>query len=94
MMNPAKKDSYWIGWLKVAETSATARNLTNRIMKRPAVEFYDLQKDPYELHNLANDPTYKVQIENYKLKLTDWMKQQGDKGAEMDINYKKESNVE
>lgn len=63
-------------------------------MKRPAVEFYDLKKDPYELYNLANDPTYKVQIENYKLKLTDWMKQQGDKGAEMDINYKKESNVE
>jgi len=94
MMNPAKKDSYWIGWLKVAETSATAKNLTDRIMKRPAIEFYDLKKDPYELHNLANDPSYKKQIENYKLKLNDWMKQQGDKGAEMDINYKKESNVE
>ncbi|MEJ7767126.1 MAG: sulfatase [Chitinophagaceae bacterium] len=94
MMNPAKKDSYWLGWLKVAETSVTAKNLTERIIKRPAIEFYDLKKDPYELHNLADDPTYKKQIENYKVKLSDWMKQQGDKGAEMDINYKKESNAE
>jgi len=94
MMNPEKTDSYWMGWLKAAETSATAKDLTDRIIKRPSVEFYDLNKDPYELHNLANDPSYKKQIENYKLKLNDWMKQQGDKGAQMDINYKKESNAE
>ncbi len=62
MMNPEKTDSYWMGWLKVAETSATAKNLTDRIMKRPSVEFYDLQKDPYELHNLANDPSYKSKL--------------------------------
>ncbi len=94
MMNPAKTDSYWMGWLKVAETSDTAKNLTNRIMKRPAVEFYDLRKDPYELHNLANNPSYSNQIQNYTAKLNEWMKQQGDKGAEMDIIYKKESNAE
>ncbi|MEJ7823491.1 MAG: sulfatase, partial [Chitinophagaceae bacterium] len=46
MMNPNKKDSYWMGWLKVAETSADAKFLTERIVKKPAVEFYDLQKDP------------------------------------------------
>jgi arylsulfatase A-like enzyme len=94
MMNPAKTDSYWMGWLKVAETSATAKNLTNRIMKRPAVEFYDLQKDPYELHNLANDASYKKQIDDYTTKLKEWMKQQGDKGAEMDIIYNKETKAE
>jgi N-sulfoglucosamine sulfohydrolase len=90
MMNPAKKDSYWNDCLQVSETSPSAKMLTDRIVKRPAVEFYDLQKDPYELNNLANDPSYKKQIENYTVKLTNWMKQQGDKGAAMDINYKKD----
>ncbi len=89
MMNPNKNDSYWMGWLKAAETSADAKFLTERIVKKPAVEFYDLQKDPYELKNLAGDISYKKQIENYTAKLKQWMKQQGDRGAEMDIEYKK-----
>jgi arylsulfatase A-like enzyme len=89
MMNPNKKESYWMGWLKAAETSADAKYLTERIVKKPAVEFYDLQKDPYELKNLASDISYKKQIENYTAKLKQWMKQQGDRGAEMDIEYKK-----
>ncbi|MBA3675079.1 MAG: sulfatase, partial [Chitinophagaceae bacterium] len=89
MMNPNKKDSYWMGWLKVAETSADAKFLTERIVKKPAVEFYDLQKDPFELKNLAGDISFKKQIENYTAKLMQWMKQQRDLGAEMDIEYKK-----
>ncbi len=89
MMNPEKKDSYWMGWLKVADTSADAKFLIDRIVKKPAVEFYDLQKDPYELNNLASDISYKKQIENYTAKLKQWMKQQGDRGAEMDIEYKR-----
>ena len=88
MMNPSKKDSYWNGWLKDAKTSTSAKKLVDRIVKRPAVEFYDIQKDPYELINLATDASYKKLIENYTLKLKVWMKQQGDKGAAMDIDYK------
>jgi arylsulfatase A-like enzyme len=91
MMNPNKKESYWMGWLNVAETSADAKFLTDRIVKKPAVEFYDLQKDPYELKNLASDVSYKKKIENYTAKLQQWMKQQGDRGAEMDIDYKKDN---
>jgi N-sulfoglucosamine sulfohydrolase len=90
MMNPAKKDSYWNDWLQVAQTSADAKKLTDRIVQRPAVEFYDLQKDPYELHNLANDPAYHKLVKKYSDKLKAWMQQQGDKGAETDINYKKQ----
>ncbi len=91
MMNPAKKDSYWNDWIKIAETSPSAKKLTDRIVKRPAVEFYDLHKDPYELNNLANNPSYKKQIDSYTVKLKNWMKQQGDKGAEMDISYTKQA---
>jgi N-sulfoglucosamine sulfohydrolase len=94
MMNPNKKGSYWNGWITLGETAATAKKLTDRIAKRPAVEFYDLQKDPYELNNLANDPSYQNQIKNYTSKLHDWMKQQGDKGAEVDIKYEKQTKEE
>ncbi len=93
MMNP-DKPTYWMGWLRVAETSAKAKFLTDRIVKRPAEEFYDLKKDPYELNNLANDPLYKKQIDAYKLQLNQWMKQQGDLGAAMDVDYKKESKAD
>ena len=87
MMNPNQKDSYWNSWLKVAETSPDAKKLTDRIVKRPAVEFYDLRKDPYELTNLADNPSYQKQVAAYTGKLKKWMNEQGDKGAEMDIRY-------
>ncbi len=93
MMNP-DKPTYWIGWLGVAETSAEAKLLTDRIVRRPAAEFYDLKKDPYELNNLVNDPSYTKQIEALKLQLSRWMKQQGDLGAAMDVDYKKESKAD
>jgi arylsulfatase A-like enzyme len=94
MMNPNQKNSYWNNWLKVAETSPAAKKLTDRIVKRPAVEFYDIQKDPFELNNLANDPAYQKQIAAYTAKLKAWMNEQGDKGAEMDINYNKQATGE
>jgi N-sulfoglucosamine sulfohydrolase len=91
MMNPNKKDSYWNGWLAQAATSASDKKLIDRIVSRPAVEFYDLKKDPYELNNLANNPAYKKQIEQYTARLKEWMKQQGDRGASVDIDYKNET---
>lgn len=93
MMNPAKNDSYWNGWLALAQTSPEAKKLTDRIVKRPALEFYDLSKDPYELHNLAEDPAYAKMLQGYKKHLEEWMKQQGDKGAEIDILYNNENNT-
>jgi N-sulfoglucosamine sulfohydrolase len=91
MMNPNKKDSYWNGWLAQAATSEADKKRIDRIVNRPAVEFYDLKKDPYELNNLANNPSYKKQIEQYTTRLKEWMKQQGDDGASIDINYKNET---
>lgn len=94
MMNPAKKDSYWNHWLAKADSSDADSKLVERIIHRPAVEFYDLQKDPYELHNLAGDAAYAKLIKAYSAALTQWMKQQGDEGAALDINYKTEKTDE
>lgn len=36
-------------------------------------QFFDLEKDPFELNNLYNDPEYKIEIEEYKNRLFRWM---------------------
>ncbi len=89
MMNLAKKDSYWNEWMDKSKSSPKAKTLTDRIVNRPGVEFYDLKKDPNELHNLAANPTFKKKVEDYTKLLTAWMQQQGDSGANTDREYPK-----
>jgi len=39
---------------------------------RPVEEFYDLANDPYELHNLADDPAFKYDFERLKAAYDEW----------------------
>jgi uncharacterized sulfatase len=57
-------------------------------MNRPEEELYDVVKDPYQLVNLAADPSFKKVKDQLKAELAAFMKQQGDKGiaTEMDAN--------
>lgn len=48
--------------------------------KKPLEEFYDLQNDPYEVHNLAKDPNYATKIKGYRKALKDWQLEIEDKG--------------
>jgi len=41
---------------------------------KPEIEFYDLEKDPYELNNLADNNRYSAVIQELLLKLSDWRK--------------------
>lgn len=45
---------------------------------RPQVEFYDLQNDPGEWNNLAEDPDYADQIVEYQIRLSEWMQETHD----------------
>jgi len=47
---------------------------------KPLEEFYDLQNDPYEVHNLAKDPNYATKIKGYRKALKDWQIEIEDKG--------------
>lgn len=95
MMNREKPDrnTVWFSWIEKAKTDSVSRKLTNRFVNRPPVEFYDLQKDPMELDNLANNPAYKQTIAIFRQELEAWMKQQGDEGAVMDKVYAKKQEV-
>ena len=50
------------------------------------VPFRDLKNDPYEMKNLAQSPEHKEITSNLKLELSNWMKQQGDRGAETEYD--------
>ncbi|HMR18909.1 MAG TPA: sulfatase [Sphingobacterium sp.] len=92
MMNPNHKGSYWNGWVAQAKGNENDQKLIDRIEQRPRVQFYDLKNDPYELVNLAEEEKYASLIDTYRNQLKKWMKQQGDTGVSMDIDYKKVNN--
>ena len=76
-----QRNDYWSAWKRAARNgNATAKQLVDTYQQRPEFEFYDLQNDPYELHNRAEEPRFAPQIAALKKELDDWMKQQRDEG--------------
>ena len=48
---------------------------------RPPEELYDLEADPYELHNLAEDPVYRDVMDRLRAVLDAWMLEVNDQGT-------------
>ena len=46
--------------------------------KRPAEEFYDCRKDPFQMNNLANDPAHTANMKKLSDRLTAHLKETGD----------------
>lgn len=84
LMNP-NKESYWNSWVRDTETDSIAKYWVDRYVKRPAIEFYDIKNDPWELNNLASEVKYNSEISKMTNELYKWMKQQGDAGKELDV---------
>lgn len=87
MMNDNDPTLVWPTWIAKAQHDEEAAMLTNRIAYKPAIEFYDIQQDPNELHNLAEKPAYEKLIKQYTARLQNWMKEQGDSGTNMDTKF-------
>ncbi len=49
---------------------------------RPEEELYDLEKDPWEMHNLATDPAQADTLARLRGELETWIEDTGDQGAE------------
>ncbi len=72
-----------ISWLAMNGAGVRRNNpaLSARIksfLHRPNEEFFDLQADPYEMNNLAADPSVQGELENMRKQLTEHMEQIGD----------------
>jgi len=70
---------------KAATGDAKAKELVNAYHYRPAVELYDLEKDPLEMNNLVGKTGSELHIRRLRGKLTAWMEAQGDKGVETEL---------
>lgn len=77
--------SGWPSWVARAGRDSIARERVKLYQHRPAEEFYDTASDPYELHNLADDPAYRHAREQMKNQLLKWMATQNDRGLETEM---------
>jgi len=70
--------AYFATWEAAATTNAHAAAIVKRYHARPVEELYDLTADPYELHNLASDPSQSGRLREMRAELEAWMRDQGD----------------
>ncbi|MDA7916219.1 sulfatase [Verrucomicrobia bacterium] len=82
------KDSRLTWWpaLKEAEANGdtTAVALLEKFHNRPAEELYNLDQDPYEMNNLADNLEHAATKKRLNRELLKWMADQKDPGAAMD----------
>ena len=72
---------YWQSWKRHAKTNPRAKRFVEGYRRRPAVELYDVQADPFELNNLADAPEFAEIKAQLRDRLAVWMKEQGDEGV-------------
>lgn len=70
----------WFSWVELAATDDFAAGRVLDYQTRPTEELYDLDADPYELTNLADDPEHRQTLLRLRRELDAWMESQGDRG--------------
>lgn len=69
----------WDEFERLKEEGELDERLEHYFMEtKPVVEFYDLQNDPGEWNNLADDPEYADLVDEYQQALSDWMNETRD----------------
>ena len=67
----------WQGTLKRG-SKLYGKRTVEAYLQRPKFELYDLEIDPHEVKNLADDPQYKDKLEEMKTKLKAFQKRTKD----------------
>lgn len=75
--NVAVKSPVFTSWLD--SPNAAAVNRAKAYLHRPEEELYDIQNDPYQLHNLAANPRFSGIKKDLRTRLDAFMDQQGDR---------------
>lgn len=89
LMNDALAKKYDLQWWKAMNDAAeqgdeSAKKLRDKFHRRPAEELYRVDKDPYEMNNLADDREYDKVKMRLRTELERWMTEQNDPGIAMD----------
>jgi arylsulfatase A-like enzyme len=58
--------------------TAQTRRCPTKDRCRPFVQLFDLQNDPYELHNLAQGPDQRARVTSLSARLHAWMEEVDD----------------
>ncbi|MDR1484003.1 MAG: sulfatase [Planctomycetaceae bacterium] len=84
--NAAIKNAVYKSWVQKGQNGdAFAKEQAERYVKRPQWELYNLNSDPHELKNLADNSENKEIFDKLKSELENWMKQQGDQGNKTEL---------
>jgi N-sulfoglucosamine sulfohydrolase len=83
------RQGHWAAWKRDSAKDPHVAKLVRKYQHRPAEELYDIVNDPFEMHNLADNPTNRKTINELKARLSAWMKQQGDKGIETEMTSRR-----
>jgi uncharacterized sulfatase len=59
--------------------------MVRRFQYRPAEELYHTTLDPWNLHNLADDPNHQSIKDSHAKALKAWMEAQGDEGQATEL---------
>jgi len=78
--NAATATAVFQEWRALAQGDEDALALVERYQHRPELELYDLELDPYEQRDLAQDAAYAEQLTELAQQLEAWMERQGDAG--------------
>ena len=68
--------------MELAKSDPRAESRRSKLLRRPLVEFYDLDRDPFELENLASDPAHENDRKTLDATLLEWMRAHGDEGLQ------------
>lgn len=72
-------------WIEDAKSNPELAKRVDWLFRRPGAELYDLQRDPFEMNNLAEEPQYATIRTGLQTTLDAWMMQQGDRGLETEM---------
>ncbi|MBK1879180.1 sulfatase family protein [Pelagicoccus mobilis] len=77
--NPKGESHYmWEAWVELAKTDPAVAKKLKQYHNRPKEELYDLQKDPHEQNNLANNPEYAETLKALRQQTQTWIEKSGD----------------
>ncbi|MEM6776770.1 MAG: sulfatase [Planctomycetota bacterium] len=84
--NACTKSAEFKSWQSAAENGDVgAAELVHRYQHRPEIELYDVEADPLEMNNLADDPQWDDVKSELRAELDAWMAHCGDEGQATEL---------